>query len=470
MIQVAQLFLIIRKKAARIRKRVQAFKHRLVGKHIGGDTITIPEPVRRSLKELNHIEYRIAVSEKVDWQSVVRSEDEYALDYVRLSLATTEISYDLLITIKSFRTGGTQKLLLNYLQGIQHIAPHLHIAVLVLEGLSCPWEQFVPANTKLLYYQKYSSSSFSQERYSQVLARFIVQYNIQVLWNFNCKETYLFCEENPVFVRDRVIVWGVVFAHWYRRGTLQEYGMAHEHLPAVIDNYDLIISDNVTFVEYLCYQYGWSREKFSTLYIPLSPHHIRYRQKPFERSFKVLWASSIEWNKGIELLPLIAEKISHLPIHIDVYGGVKNGAGESLLLRLNKDIFFKKNISYKGTFTDLSSLVRRGGYSCFLFTSFSEGMPNVVVEAAQEQLRIVSPLVGGLGEFLNSTNAYVVDNKFDVQAYAEQLENAYRECQANDSTKLSHLIDDYNEKFTQQRFRQSFVPILERFGLYKASE
>ena len=97
-------------------------------------------------------------------------------------------------------------------------------------------------------------------------------------------------------------------------------------------------------------------------------------------------------------------------------------------------------------------------------------MPNVVVEAAQEQLRIVSPLVGGLGEFLNSTNAYVVDNKFDVQAYAEQLENAYRECQANDSTKLSHLIDDYNEKFTQQRFRQSFVPILERFGLYKASE
>ena len=173
-----------------------------------------------------------------------------------------------------------------------------------------------------------------------------------------------------------------------------------------------------------------------------------------------MWASGIEWNKGVSLLAEIAKLVSHLPISIDVYGGTKNKDGENLLLKLNADIALLKNITYKGRFNNFTQLVSQGGYNCFLFTSIVEGMPNVVIEAAEQQLSIVSPIGGGLGEFFNTDNAYLVADKTSAKEYSEQLEIVLKNKQNNIFSKELALMESYNHKFTLDSFSHSFTSML----------
>ena len=133
---------------------------------------------------------------------------------------------------------------------------------------------------------------------------------------------------------------------------------------------------------------------------------------------------------------------------------------QNLLLKLNAEIALAKNISYKGRFNDFAQTVQNGGYDCFLFTSMVEGMPNVVIEAAEQQLSIISPIVGGLGEFLNDNNAYLIQDKTNPDEYARQLEAVWHNKQQGKFDKEHALLTSYNQKFTLESFRHSFLTML----------
>ncbi len=459
MISLKDIFEILKKKGMRQKKKLltpnvlQKQNNLTPAKK---NLISIHPNISRDLLSLNFVDYRITTTKVVNEANIIFYNKHFSLDYVRLALELDINQYDMIITIKTFRTGGTDKLLLRYLEGIKFSNPKINIILLILEGDSGEWDDLVPENVTLIYLKKYTKSSFNQTVYNQILQRLIIQFEIKILWNFNCRETYNFTERCSPFIREYLSVWGLVFAHWLRPGSLQEFGMAHENLPFVIDDYDVLISDNKTFTEYLCHQYGWNQDKFKTLYVPNSSESIQVKHHRKGNSLKFLWASGIEWNKGVEILPKIAEKISNLPITIDIYGGTKNKDGEDLLLKLNKDILLKENIKYKGKFDNFRKLVEEGQYDCFLFTSIIEGMPNVIIEAAERQMSIITPLIGGLGEFLNSENAYIVDNKNDVEKYIIELQKVLENKNTGKFTKEINLAHSYNKKFTLDSFKLSY--------------
>lgn len=464
MIPIHDLWALIKKKAARNKKhitaRMQTKKTAANPRSKKPTLIHLHENISRDLLNLNAIEYRITSKKVVNTENVIFYNKHIPNDYVRIALALPYDNYDIIITIKTFRTGGTDKLLLRYLKGIQQTQPQLRIVLLVLEGYHGDWDHLLPDSVDLIYLKNYCYQAYSQQLYNQILERLIVQYHIKVLWNFNCRETYIFTEQCAVFIRENIIIWGLVFAHWLRPNNLQEFGMAHENLPFVIQDYTKIISDNQTFVNYLCGQYGWNTDKFHTLYVPNSDYPIVSETHEPETHLKILWASGIEWNKGVGLLAEIAKLVSHLPVSIDVYGGTKNKDGENLLLKLNADIALLKNITYRGRFNNFTQLINEGEYNCFLFTSIIEGMPNVVIEAAEQQLSIISPIVGGLGEFLNTDNAYLVTDKTSAREYAEQIERVLKNKQHGIFTKERTLVESYNRKFTLESFSQSFTSML----------
>lgn len=80
----------------------------------------------------------------------------------------------MIITIKTLRTGGTDKLLLRYLEGIKFSNPKINIILLILEGDSGEWDDLVPENVTLIYLKKYTKSSFNQTVYNQILQRLII--------------------------------------------------------------------------------------------------------------------------------------------------------------------------------------------------------------------------------------------------------------------------------------------------------
>lgn len=458
MISLKDMFEILKKKGKRQKNKLLQPKveHKKGNLNSTKKLIPIHPNISRDLLSLNCIDYRITTTKVINEENIIYYNKHIPLDYIRLVLELNLKQYEMLVTIKTFRTGGTDKLLLRYLEGIKFSNPQMRIILLVLEGDSGKWDNLLPDNVTLIYFKKYARLPFNPHTYNRILQRLVIQFNIKILWNFNCRETYNFTETCAPFIRKYLSVWGLVFAHWLRPGSLQEFGMAHENLPFVINDYDVLISDNRTFTEYLCHQYGWDQDKFKTLYVPNSLEPLQNKQHNKGNSLKVLWASGIEWNKGVDILPKIAEKISNLPITIDVYGGTKNKDGENLLLKLNKDILLRGNIDYKGTFDDFHKLVKNGQYDCFLFTSIIEGMPNVIIEAAEQQMSIVTPIIGGLGEFLNSENSYIVDNKLDENQYVEQLKKVLENKILGDFTKQMNLVNSYNDHFTLRSFKVSY--------------
>lgn len=361
--------------------------------------------------------------------------------------------YDIVITINTLRPGGIRKLLYQYIEAISK-SPSYNIKILLLSVDVGMVNNRSFNNVDFLFAKKLLGIKFSQNIYNGLLKLIIKRYDIRALWNFNCIYTYKFIDDNRNFIYDyKVKLFGIIFSHWIDYKTGKEIGMAKDYISRTTDIYTKITSDNQYFVDYFCSQYKLDVEKFITIYVPNSSN-INFQPDNFHLKgefLNVLWASNIETGKGIDFLLDIADAVKHLPIKIHFYGNTKNADAENKLLKLFARTLIRKNITYKGNFDCFSSIMKNENYQCFLFTSLSEGMPNVVVEAIYHQLSIVSPLVGGLNDILTEENAYIV-NKMEASLFAEQLEKVLNNRKYNHFSKELALHFVYNSKFTYNSF------------------
>lgn len=166
MIPTHDLWALIKKKIARNKKRVtshmQTKKSTSVQKNKKTTLLPLHENISRDLLDLNAIEYRITSTKVENTENVIFHNKLIPNDYVRIALALPYDGYDIIITIKTFRTGGTDKLLLRYLKGIQQSQPELRIVLLVLEGHHGDWDYLLPDSVDLIYLKNYCYQTYSQ--------------------------------------------------------------------------------------------------------------------------------------------------------------------------------------------------------------------------------------------------------------------------------------------------------------------
>jgi len=87
----------------------------------------------------------------------------------------------------------------------------------------------------------------------------------------------------------------------------------------------------------------------------------------------------------------------------------------------------------------------------FLFPSYSEGMPNAVLEAMAIGLPIITTKVGGLNDFFeNGKMGYVLDFK-SVDSIVEKIEINIK------YTAKAKKIGLYNTHFAREHFKASNV-------------
>jgi glycosyltransferase involved in cell wall biosynthesis len=159
----------------------------------------------------------------------------------------------------------------------------------------------------------------------------------------------------------------------------------------------LIVADNRTIIERDRKRIGICAEKWHWLPARQSPcvSEAAAVARTATRKGRVLWASRLDRQKRPELLPRIASKLNRLApdIHIDVFGG-------TVLDAFSLDSFAGlANLSYRGAYDGFASL-DHGAYDAFVYTSFWDGMPNVVLEAIAVGLPVIAPDVGGIGEII----------------------------------------------------------------------
>jgi glycosyltransferase involved in cell wall biosynthesis len=157
----------------------------------------------------------------------------------------------------------------------------------------------------------------------------------------------------------------------------------------------LIVTDNEAIIACDRKRIGIHGEKWRCLPArvssDLSPADAAARVST--RKGRVLWASRLDRSKRPELLARIAKKLETSDIRIDVFGS-------PVLDAFNPSCFAGSgNLFYRGAYDGFAAL-DHSAYDAFLYTTASDGMPNVVLEAIAAGLPVIAPDIGGIGEII----------------------------------------------------------------------
>lgn len=143
------------------------------------------------------------------------------------------------------------------------------------------------------------------------------------------------------------------------------------------------------------------REKFLTVYAYVSDKGKKINYGGRGGSKKILWASRICNQKRPEILNCLAKKLesSNSDCRIDVYGPIEN----------NLNIKFNDFLVYKGEFSSFET-IDLSSYSAFLYTSWFDGIPNIILEAASIGLPVIAPIgpFSAIEEVINNETGWPV--------------------------------------------------------------
>lgn len=391
--------------------------------------------------------------------------------YSQFVLAAGEEEYDGVIFIPRIRTGGTDKLLKSYLKVLSGIMK-LKILMVCEDSTKSAWTEEFEELADVLYLDESYDSHTPHTHIIASIHYYITQLAPKFIWGFNSRLAYLLIGTYGESLSRYTDIWVVTFAHWIHEVSYREFGMIHDYITSCNSYIKYIISDNSKFVDKLNKQYNLEVDKLIHIPSPNSSSPIEFESKVKREKIRVLWASGIEWNKGIDTLSAIAEKlyIRGVDLHIDVYGTPKNNKGSQLLNGFSKDVNTLNNITYKSAFSSFDDLDPKD-YDLFLFTSMIEGMPNILLEAAENQMFVIAPDVGGVSDLIiDKETGFLVKDSLDPDEYVDRIDDFINLDDHNFNQIRSNLVNHYNEFYTVENAYSLFKSIMKQDTLIVASK
>lgn len=383
--------------------------------------------------------------------------------YATLVIALQNIQYDGVIIIPRIRTGGTDKLLKSYLSVLTKDIK-LNILIICEDSSPSKWTYLFHDMAKVIYLDKLYHSDIPKQVQITALHMAIGIIKPKFIWGFNSRLACILFSTHGESLRQITNIWFVMFAHWIHEVSYREFGFIHDYLPKMKDYITYMISDNRYFIEKIIKQYNIPNDKLVYMPSANSVEPLIFYPRIKRKKLRLLWASGIEWNKGIDILVLIAEQLNknNILVEIDIYGTPKNHEGFKLLDKLRKNISTIKTVTYKGEFSNFN-LLNPQEYDGFLFTSIIEGMPNILLEATEHQMFIISSLVGGVGDLIkDNTTGILIQDCFDVQSYVQAIEflrdmsdESYNEIRQN-------LVNHYNTQYISEVVKSKFLEIINK--------
>jgi glycosyltransferase involved in cell wall biosynthesis len=204
----------------------------------------------------------------------------------------------------------------------------------------------------------------------------------------------------------------------------EEAGYAVSHFPLLTDSFTRVSTDNVAFKKKLDMVYGLHNEHCVVHRMPFSPPHFPTRQSSGSEGTKeasrdgkctrLLYASRLTREK----IPEVAIDAVHqlgsegIDVTLDVWGEADSG----FTLRTPSSPY----VQFRGGYDGIENLPLYD-YDLLVYTSLSDGLPNVVIECLGNGLPVVASDVGGLHEIVNEQTGWLVDERNNAASFKEAL-------------------------------------------------
>jgi glycosyltransferase involved in cell wall biosynthesis len=176
-----------------------------------------------------------------------------------------------------------------------------------------------------------------------------------------------------------------------------------------------VFTDNQRVIEDALQNNAFEREKMATHYQPQDTHELtKPKLIDSAKPIRILWASRISHQKRPDLLKQIADKLGAGYV-VDAYGIIEKK-------QYSESFFNNSRVNYKGAFNGISSLPT-DNYDIYLYTSQTDGVPNILMEVAAAGLPIVASNIGGVSEFVKHDKSGKLVDMEDIAGYESAIKS-----------------------------------------------
>ena len=279
----------------------------------------------------------------------------------------------------------------------------------------------------------------------KILYDLIIGHRVESIFNVNSLATWTLLKDYGRQIQNETKVFCYLFCS-DRNNEGTEVGYPIQWLQEVIGSIDHVFCDSHYLQESLSRRYSRS-EMFTTIHTPADRYDdtIQWNgRKTARKQPTIVWAGRLDPQKRIDILVEIARELPK--VNFDVWGAGVLSEGEII-----GDI--PKNISMRGVFTDMT-LVNWNDYEALVYTSEWDGIPTILLDMAAISMPVVSNKVGGIGELLDDTCAFLVEPFDNVGMYVRQIKKLLKKPKLT-SMKSLKLTATVFSKFTIRKGTES---------------
>jgi len=350
-------------------------------------------------------------------------------------------------------SGGSDKVLLNYLAALKEIHSEWKVAVITTVPVENEWRGRMADNSYLIDFGNITKG-LSWDDQELLFTRLMVQLRVKKLHIINSEFGYAWARLHPELVKSQIELYVSLFCHGILSKTNCEgtWDFADPNASRIYHLIEKIYTDNMAVVKKLVAEDGFDEEKIVAHHQPAKLANINRKKKTEDGKLRILWASRISVQKNPRLLVRIARKLNPENVLIDAYGRIDPIESENFAFP--KDL---KTLTYCGKFDGLDSL-DLSKYDVLLYTSRIDGMPNIILEAASAGLATIASNVGGISDFIKDGETGILVNDADNEdAYIEVIDRIRQ-----DPGVLEKLAKAAREKVKKDFSWQTYIETIKK--------
>lgn len=315
--------------------------------------------------------------------------------------------------------GGSDKVMLNYVKALQEVHPDWKLTVITTMPVQNIWADHLPKNVDVLDFGNIAEE-LEPELQHFLLTRLLVQLDCKKVHIINAFLGYEWVQKHLDLAKHNFEIYISLFCDDLLLESERDgwWGYADPYLLRIRNSYKKAFTDNQAYIDKMIEVDALNAKQLCVIYQPVDLGAPKMRRPQFDskRPLRILWASRIALQKNPELVVRIAQKLDAAQFRIDAFGRFDVGCED---FEFPTDL---PTLEYKGEFDGLNSIAL-DQYDILLYTSYADGLPNILLEAASAGLPILASHVGGVSDFIKpGKTGFLVDEIENEDEYIKVLE------------------------------------------------
>lgn len=371
----------------------------------------LPDWVKSEMLELSSIDLDIHpqghLMRSAEFNSVAWSFDTPGRAYAKLWHELGKKKFDCVIFVPWLKRGGAD---LGAIHTANALATHFGANVLVVATMDAdsPWSSRLSSDVTFLEVGA-TLREVDHVHRVDVIVRLLLQLAPSVVHVMNSPLAWEAIARNGLALRQTMKLYASLYCDDVGPLGLPD-GYARSYLPRCYPYLDAVVTDNTRNPKQWVRQHGVPARLFTV--VPFPAPSSSDAVVPTSPGRAVLWAGRLDRQKRPDLLAALAKALPD--VRFDVHG-------ESVLE--NGDLSWLNalpNVVFHGRFESFGAIVKND-HSAFVYTTAWDGMPLVLLDAANAGLPIVAPDIGGIGDFIHKDD--LLGGSAGVPEYVKDIES-----------------------------------------------